>query len=515
MLLFSFEDYALDCGRRELVRAGKPIAIEPQVFNLLEHLIRNRDRVVSRDDLIASVWKGRIVSESALNTRINAARRAIGDSGAEQRLIKTFSRKGVRFVGEVRIEGETPAVAAEAPHRELPDRPSIAVLPFANMSGDVEQEYFADGICEDIITALSKWRWFFVIARNSTFAYKGRHVDVRRIAQELGVRYVLEGSVRKAGNRIRVTAQLIDATNGAHIWAERYDRDLTDMFAIQDDVTQQVAAAIEPALANVEIERARHKTPEQMVARDHHMRGMWHFHQFSEEESDKALACFNRAIELDDALSEAYAGMARVMLSRTMYRFPSELGENFERICGVARRALALDPTNASACYVLSLASAHNGDADTALVFARRAIALNPNFALGHFALAVASSFVGRPDDALAAIDFALRLSPADPQRFAWLAQRASALYLLKRYAEASEAARQSLGLRWYHTACRVLAASCAQLDLIEPARSAIRELLSNGQADKTIEDVIRHFKRREDQDHYTEGLRKAGMPER
>ena len=490
--------------------------MQPQVFDLLEYFVANRHRVVSKDDIIATVWGGRIVSESALTTRVNAVRTAVGDSGAEQRLIKTLPRKGVRFVGDVRTEDAVQVVAnvATRPLPALSDRPSIAVLPFTNMSGDAEQDYFADGISEDIITALSRWRWFFVIARNSTFAYKDRKVDVRLIAQELGVRYLLEGSVRKAGNRLRVTTQLIDATTGMHIWAERYDLDLTDMFTIQDDVTRQVAAAIEPALANVEIERARRKTSEQMVARDHQMRGMWHFHQFSDEGSDKALACFNRAIELDDTLSEAYVGVARVMLSRSMYRFSTEPNLNFEKILEIARKALALDPTNAPACYVLSIASAHKDDAETALEFARRAIALNSNFALGHFALAVASSFMGRPDQALVAIDLALRLSPTEPQRFVWLAQRASALYLLNRYAEASETARQSLSLRWYHTACRVLAASYAQLNMIEPARSAVRELMSSNQADKTIGDVIRPFKRLDDREHYAEGLRKAGMPD-
>ena len=341
----------------------------------------------------------------------------------------------------------------------LPDKPSIAVLPFQNMSGKLEQDYFTDGITEDMITALSKWRWFFVIARNSSFSYKGRHVDLREVGRELGVRYVLEGSVRKAGSRVRVTAQLTDTATGTNIWSERYDRDLTDGFAIQDEVTQDVAAAIEPAVSKTEIERARRKTPEKMVARDHYFRGMWHFHQFSEEESDKAIACFNRAIEIDNTLADAYVGIARTLFSTNIYRLRS--GRDADaKIASAAKKALALDPSSASACYILALNLAHNDDCDTALKFARRAIELNNNFALGYFALAVASTFSGLAEEALAAIDRALRLSPNDPQIFAWLAQRASALYLLKRYAEAAETARQSLGQRWFHTACRVLAAS-------------------------------------------------------
>jgi TolB-like protein len=237
-LLFLFDKFSVDTGRRELRRDGELRSVEPQVFDVLEFLIRNRDRMVSREDLLAAVWNGRIVSESTLASRINAARTALGDNGEDQRFIRTVLRRGIRFVGNVREEqkpaGATAGVAAERPRSvlPLPDRPSIAVLPFSNMSGDPEQDYFADGISEDIITGLSKLRWFFVIARNSSFTYKSRAIDIRQVGQELGVRYVLEGSVRKSGNRVRITAQLIDAATGNHLWADRYDGDLTDVFAL-------------------------------------------------------------------------------------------------------------------------------------------------------------------------------------------------------------------------------------------------------------------------------------------
>jgi adenylate cyclase len=429
------------------------------------------------------------------------------------RPVRVYAAKSKDRLGTVATGVLTPVADAEKP-LPLPDKPSIAVLPFQNMSGDPEQEYFADGIVEDIITALSKWRWFFVIARNSSFSYKGRHVDVRQVARELGVHYVLEGSVRKADRRLRVTAQLIDAVTGAHVWAERYDRDLTDVFAIQDELTQRVAAAIEPALSKIATERARRKTPEQMVAWDYHLRGMWYFHQFSREGSDKAIASFNRAIELDDTLAGAYVGIARTLFSRRVYRFLSDHARDIERAAAAARQGLTLDPDNAGACYILAMCSAHGDDADAAHEFARRAIELNDNFAPGHFAFAVASLYLGRAEEALAAVDRALRLSPSDPQAFAWRAQRASALYLLGRHAEAVEAARQSLAQRWFHTACRVLAASYAQQGLLEPARAAVDALLASDQAEKTIAEVIRPFKRGVDRDHYADGLRKAGMPE-
>jgi TolB-like protein len=226
-LRYLFENYALDTEKRELHRGADAVSITPQVFDLLDYLIRNRERVVSKDDLIVAVWNGRIVSDAALTTRMNAARNAIGDSGEEQRLLKTLARKGFRFVGQVQEErgGAAPDNGAEPPKHSLtlPARPSVAVLPFVNLSLDPEQEYFADGVVEDITMALSRFHWLFVIARNSSFTYKGRSVDVRQVGRELGVRYVLEGSVRKAGNRLRIAGQLIDAETGAHLWADHFE----------------------------------------------------------------------------------------------------------------------------------------------------------------------------------------------------------------------------------------------------------------------------------------------------
>jgi TolB-like protein len=273
---FIFGDHTLDTERRELLYCGAAIAVQPQVFDLLVYLMQNRERVVSKDDLIALVWQGRIVSDSTLASRINAARIAIGDSGKDQKLIRTISRKGFRFVAGV-TEQLHDIQSADAPPTEnqplpalpLPDRPAIAVLPFNNMSGDREQEYFSDGISEDIITALSKLRWFFVIARNSSFIYKRKAVHLKQIAEELGVRYVVEGSVRKDGDLLRITAQLNDATTGSHIWADRYDRDLTDVFAVQDEITDAIVATIEPKIYVAENFRTGRK---RLIA---WMRGTW------------------------------------------------------------------------------------------------------------------------------------------------------------------------------------------------------------------------------------------------
>ena len=254
---FLFENQRLDADRRELVCAGESVPIEPQVFDLLLYLIEHRDRVVGKDELFDEVWDGRIVSESTLTSRINAVRRAINDSGKDQRLLRTVARKGFRFVGEVQVEqpaspstNHIAGQGGEPPGLALPalDRTAIAVLPFSNLSGEPEQEYFSDGISEDIITALSKLRWFYVIARNSSFVYKGKSVHLKQIADELGVAYVIEGSVRKEGERVRITAQLNDVATGSHIWAEHYDRELADVFEVQDEITEAIVAAIEPQI---------------------------------------------------------------------------------------------------------------------------------------------------------------------------------------------------------------------------------------------------------------------------
>ena len=270
-MLYKFGEYELDTDRHEFRVGGQLHELEPQVFHLIRHLVENHDRLVSRDELIASVWKGRIVSESTINARIHAARKAVDDDGRRQKRIKTVPRLGYRFIAEVEVVRDNdPAAAGNVDARDNPlsltDRPSIAVLPFANILDDPGQDFFADGIAEDVITALARFRSLFVIARTSSFTYKGRAVDVTQVAGELGVRYVVEGSVRKAGDRVRITAQLIDATTGKHLWADRFDGSLDDVFDLQDQITEQIVVAVEPEIATRERARARRKPPDSLDA---------------------------------------------------------------------------------------------------------------------------------------------------------------------------------------------------------------------------------------------------------
>src|SRR6476661_7949974 len=296
---FFFGNHKLDTDRRELHRGSTPVAVEPQVFDLLKYLVENRDRVVSKDDLIASVWVGRNVSDSTLSSRINAARRAIGDNGDEQKLIRTIPRRGVRFVADVSIapvQSETAPVSAQRTSSMRSDRPSVAVLPFVNVSGEPNQDYFADGISEDIITALSKVRWFFVIARNSSFIYKGQPVNTKKIGAELGVDYLIEGSVRKSGDRVRITAQLNDTAIGNQLWSERYDRQLAGVFDVQDEITEAVVAAIEPQIYAAENFRARRKAPENLDAWGLVMRALSHYWSVPAKTISRLRNCLSRQL---------------------------------------------------------------------------------------------------------------------------------------------------------------------------------------------------------------------------
>ncbi len=519
---YVFGDCALDLDRRELTRTAGSVAVGPQVFDLLAYLVRNRDHVVSKDDILQAVWGGRVVSESTLTSHINAVRKAIGDSGGDQRLIRTVARKGFRFVGDVR-EAANAALTDTAPANEsvpslaLPDSPSIAVLPFENWSGDPVQDYFADGIVEDIITALSRIRWLFVIARNSSFTYKGRAVDVKQVGRELGVRYVLEGSVRKVGNRVRISGQLVDTGSGTHLWAERFDSTLHDVFDLQDQVTASVVGAIAPTLESAEIERAKRKPTESLDAYDYYLRGMASFHRGDRDAVSEALRLFSSAVELDRDFASAYAMAAWCYFWRKingwMVDRPHEIAEGTR----FARRAIELGKDDAVALARSGHALAHlAGEIDGAIVLIERALVLNPNLAPVWFLGGFARIWSGEPEEAIARLSRAMRLSPLDPETFRVQAGVAVAHLLARRFDGASSwAERACSDFPSFLIAVATLAASHALAGRAKDAASAMRQLRQLDPALRlsTLGDWL-PFRRPEDLALFSAGLREAGLPE-
>jgi adenylate cyclase len=510
---FSFAEHCLDTDRRELHRGSESIAVEPQVFDLLVYLVQNRDRVVSKDDLIASVWGGRIVSESTLTSRINAARRAVGDSGKEQRLIRTVARKGLRFVGAVDEPGaanapaasetiQPPAAPITAP--PLPAKPSIAVLPFVNMSNDREHESFVDGLTEDLITDLSRNAGLFVIARNSTFAYKGRSVDVRGISLELGVRYLLEGSARREAGRVRINVQLIDAVGGEHIWAERFDRTLEDVFAVQDEVTGRIVEALIGRLTA----NAPRKRPGNIEAYDLVVRARV-LTEESPQTAREAFLLLKHAIDLEPDYAEARGLLAyNRWLAWTHFGEPED--PNRSRALKLAEKAVRLDPNEAYCRYVLGTILAYDRRWEESDHQFGVALKIDPNHADTWAALSDMSVLSGRIPESLEQIQKALRLNPYPPSwYFTHLGQ---AQYAARDYESAIETLRKE---ETYRTnSRRFLAASLAQLGRLDEARREVEMFLvthphftiSHWVASQPVRDAAIA-------DHFVDGFRKAGLP--
>ena len=518
---FLFADHTLDTDRRELVRGSAPIAVEPQVFDLLVHLMRNRDRVVSKDDLIASVWGGRIVSEATLSSRINAARKAVGDSGAEQRVIRTISRKGFRFVGDVRVqsgEEQTPVdprygyPERSRPALPLPDRPAIAVLPFTNMSDDPAQDYFSDGISEDIIAALSKLRWFFVIARNSSFTYKRKAVHMKQVAEELGVGYVVEGSVRKSGERVRISAQLNDVSTGNQLWAERYDRALADVFAVQDEITESIVAAIEPQLYAAENFHAQRKPPESLDAWSLVMRALSHFWRMTACDNAAAQVLLEQAVALDPNYAQALAVLA------VSHNFGIHLGWEDRSISVPAAERAALaairaDSDDPWAHLAMAGIHRHFGRLEDALAEYESSLSLNPNFSLAQGSYGLVLTYVGRWQDGSSAARRALRLSPRDPFSAIFRAAAAYAEFVGRNYDEAIRLTREAIRQRPdFTSAYRVLTAAAVMAGDSELAQASLVGL-RRAQPNISLAWIAEHLPMRSGQrELFLEAMRRAGL---
>ena len=416
-------------------------------------------------------------------------------------------------VYRVRLSGEA---AQSRPALALPDKPSIAVLPFTNMSGDPEQDYFADGMTEDIITGLSRARWLFVIARNSSFAYKGRSTDVKQVAQELGVRYVLEGSVRKVGERVRISAQLAEGTSGRQLWAKRYDRELSDIFAMQDEITETIIGAVEPELGKVERRRSAGKRPDNLDAWDLYQRGMSHLYEYTKDDLQRARQYFAQAIARDPQLGPAHSGLAETYYYEGVYGFADSISDNREKALAPALRAVVLDAEDAGAHCTLGRAYYMRRAYDAAFRELKTALELNPSLALAHYGLGATLVFSGRAEEGIPHLTAAIRLSPHDPNMGSFLVRLADAAYFLKRYEEAAEWARRALqqpNFQW--SRYTVLIAALAQLGRLDEARNCIQEL--RVKRPNTSIAFVREthlFGDTASFAHYLDGLRMAGLPD-
>jgi TolB-like protein len=506
---YFFEDYVLDAAKHELRRKGLIVPAAPQALDLLIYLIQHRDRIVTKDQLVAGVWEGRAITDSAVTTRLNVVRSIVGDSGQEQRLIRTLPRKGFRFVADIR-EDHSPVWL----HREVTNElPSIAVLPLVNLSGDPAQEFFGDVISDEVLTELARLRWLLVIARNSSFMFKGAAVDAREIGRQLNVRYLLEGSARHGGGRVRVTCRLVDARTALQLWSDRYDRKFTDLFDIQDEITNSVVAELVPALLDAERTRIAGKAPESLSAWESYQRGVWHMLKQSADDNLRARQFFQQALDLEPDFSPDCDGLAWTYLMESSAFRRISIAEGCKQSEALARRAIELDPENSAARARLALTIHLTGENAAAVAEAERALSISPNCADACGVRGTALVFSGERTEGRASLQRYLRLSPRDPARPIRLAQIAASYYLEQDYGRAAEMAQRTVQEHpTVHFAYRWLAASLGQLGQATEGAKVIETLRRTCalSIDMDLKRLPATY-RQEDYEHLMDGLAKAG----
>jgi adenylate cyclase len=484
--------------------------------NLGDLMIEGRDlygdgvNIAARLEALAEPG-GICISRTVLNHARDKIPFDVEDAG--EQMLKNIARPVHVYRIIINPSPRTASAKADVSMLALPDKPSIAVLPFTNMSGDPEQEFVSDGVAEDVITALSHYPSLFVIARNSSFTYKGRSVDVKQVGRELGVRYVLEGSVRKAGNKIRVTAQLIEAVTSNHVWAERYDRDLTDIFAVQDELTQALTIALAPAIAGAELRRAMRKPPESLDAWAAYQRGLWHLSKATSDDDAIAEEFFKQAIDLDPTFAGGYSALALFQLQAAAIYQKLDLRDAQRSAEALARRAVALDGADAEARSCLGWALQACGEAEGALAEIERALSMSPNLAMAHGQRGATLIFAGRPKEGLTALETCIRLDPRDPYLAVRLLHVACGLYFCGEYEASIEASKRLIrSYPDFPMVYRWCAAALGQLTRTTEANEALEKAVSRapGAFDMYVRNRAPWF-RLEDHAHLVEGLRKAG----
>ncbi len=489
---------------REVVLDGKPQALQPRVMQVLVALARRQGEVVSRDELVASCWEGLAVSEDAINRCISALRR-LAEQATGQFEIETIAKVGYRLT----VPQSDSDLSENAPPTH--ERASIAVLPFVNISADPEQEYFSDGITEDIITDLARWPSLAVASRNSTFRFKGQAIDPRAVGRELGVRFIVEGSVRRMGERIRITAQLIEVETGNHVWAERYDRPIADLFDVQDEVIQAIVGTLVGRVLNNETERIRRKPPSSLAAYDLALRGNWLSWDELQERAE-AQRCFERAIELDPDYAPPYAQLAAMLTGQAMANLDG-WGPLLDRPLVLAERAVKLADNDTIGHLVLAHIHMYRRSFDRALRQAERGMEINPRNPRNQITYAIIRTHLGHAEEGLEWFQKALRADPYYDQSWFWRG-RAVAHFLLGHYADAlMDLGHGPLDRPRYHLLLAI--ACCAKLGLKDRANEMISQCMAEV-ADANVVTLaeIPAFKLASDKQHLAECLRLAGLPD-
>ncbi len=520
MRTLSFGTLAVQPADRQIFVSGQPVALGTRAFDLLLMLVEQRDRVVSTRELMNSIWPGLVVEENNLRQQVSALRKAIGAHA-----ILTIPARGYRFglAADADPDGLQEAVpeqpvphAPQAGAASTGGRPSIAVLPFVNMSDDAAQDYFSDGITQDIITRLSRYRWLHVLARNTTQAYKGLSLDARRIATDLRVSYLVAGSVRRSGSRIRVTAELVDAGTGEHRWAQHYDRELEDIFAVQDEITDSVVAQLEPQIGLAERQKVVHLKPTDLQAWDCYHLGVAQFFRFTAQANLEARRLFQRSREMDPLFGEAHAWWAYAMVLGMVYWDTDPTRELLDEALAASKRALELDDGNAVFYMLKARVQVARCEYGSALIENEFALRLNSSLAPAHCGLGDTLAYLERYDEAIVRFEKALELSPRDPQRWAFLTYGALALIFKRDFEHAFQWATEAAELpnHQYWTVAHQ-AVALAYLGRQAEARACAAQLLARqpGFTRSFARRKLFYLKQPSQLRMYLSGLETAGIP--
>lgn len=529
---YRFDNFELDTECFELTRSGVALATEPQVIELLVMLVQNRHRMLSKEEINGTVWHGRIVSESALSSRIKIARKLLEDDGRTQRYIRTVHKKGFRFVAPVEEIAVDEDAASDAPEPQFADpgpvcpprepfthsaRPAVAVLPFTNLSNDPDQEYFSDGITTDIISNLSKHRWLDVVARNTTFGLKGQATNLQVLGQTLGVDYVVEGSVQRSGDRVRVNVHLTDCHSGHTQWADRYNREVADIFDLQDDITETIAARLEPEIGYAERNKVFHNRPANLQAWDCYHLGVYHFYRFTGPDNREAQRLLRQSQQLDPFFGEAFAWWAYAVILGMVYWDTRPTEALLNEALQACDQALALVPSNATFHALRARVLLARREYGSAINENRIAIELNPTFAAAYCGLGDSLAYETRYDEALKNFRKSIALSPNDPQMWAFLTYGALAMIFQGDYETALEWTDRAATIpncQYWTTAHRAVA--LAYLHRPTEATAAAVRLCQElpGFSVSFAREKLFYLKEQAQIDRYLEGLRLAGVPE-